>query len=133
MNTEVPQNCDAQDLEHGEITERVIGAAFEVHRILGYGFLEKVYQRALQVELQLRGLRADLEPPVTVNFKGFVVGDYRSDLLVERSVMVELKTTKQYQSEHEALLLNQLKGTSTRVGLLINFGRTRVEFKRLVF
>jgi GxxExxY protein len=133
MERDETQFREAVALEHGEITEQVIGAAFEVYRVLGYGFLEKVYQRALQVELEFRGLTAELEPPIRVEFKGFVVGEYKSDLLVERRVMVELKATRRYQSEHEALLINQLKGTNTRVGLLINFGRTRVEFKRLVF
>jgi GxxExxY protein len=75
-------------LEHEEITEKIIGAAFEVHRILGYGFLEKVYQRALQVELEQRGLQAKLEEPVKVCFKGYVVGEYFADLLVEKKVIV---------------------------------------------
>ncbi|MCX7006845.1 MAG: GxxExxY protein [Kiritimatiellaeota bacterium] len=120
-------------LEHADITEQIIGAAFEVYRVLGYGFLEKVYQRAMQVELQLRGLKAELEPKLRVHFKGINVGDYAADLLVEDVVIVELKTTPTYNAADEAQLLNELKGTGIRVGLLINFGRQKVEFERRVF
>ena len=88
-------------LEHGEITEQIVGAAFEVHSILGYGFLERVYQRAMQVELRLRGVKAELESKIRVTFKGDVVGDYEADLLVEDRVIVELKVAKEYQSADE--------------------------------
>jgi GxxExxY protein len=120
-------------LEHSAITEQIIGAAFEVYRVLGYGFLEKVYQRAMQVELQLRGMKAELEPKLKVQFKGVVVGDYAADLLVEDVVIVELKTVPSYNPADEAQLINELKGTGIRVGLLINFGRQKVEFERRVF
>ena len=121
------------EFKHGEITEKIIGAAYEVYRVLGYGFLERVYQRAMKVELESQGLKTELEPQVKVEFKGIIVGDYRSDLLVEEKVMVEIKTSKHYRAEHEALLLNQLKGTKKEVGLLVNFGRECVDFKRMVF
>jgi GxxExxY protein len=116
-----------------DITEKIIGAAFEVHRILGYGFLEKVYQRALQVELEQRGLQANLEEAIKVSFKGCVVGEYFADLLVEKKVVVELKVSKEYNPADEAQLLNELKATGISVGLLINFGREKVEFRRMVF
>jgi GxxExxY protein len=116
-------------LEHEEITETIIGATFEVHRLLGYGFLEKVYQKALQVELEQRGLHAKIEEPIQVHFKGIDVGVYFADLLVEEKVIVELKVSKQYNPADEAQLLNELKATGLSVGLLINFGRERVEFK----
>jgi len=121
------------ELAHQEITQQIIGAAFEVHRVLGYGFLEKVYQKAMQVELQRLGLKVDLERKIKVSYKGAIVGDYEADLFVEDVVIVELKTAKEYNAEDEAQLLNELKATGIKVGLLINFGRTRVEFKRLVF
>jgi GxxExxY protein len=120
-------------LEHGEITEQIVGAAFEVHSILGYGFLERVYQRAMQVELTMRGVKADLESKITVTFKGEVVGNYEADLLVEDRVIVEIKVAKDYQAADEAQLLNELKATGIKVGLLVNFGRARVEFKRFVY
>ena len=120
-------------LELGEITEQIIGAAFEVYSILGYGFLERVYQRAMQVELRARGLKAEIEDKIKVWYKKELVGDYAADLWVAESVIVELKVAREYHTEDEAQLLNELKATGVRVGLLINFGRTRVEFKRFVF
>ena len=123
----------APPLLHGALTEKIIGAAFEVHRVLGYGFLEKVYQRALQAELQKNGVQAELEHGIAVNYKGVIVGEYSADLLVEGKVVVEIKVSPDYRAEDEAQLLNELKATGIKVGLLINFGRTKVEFKRLVF
>ena len=114
------------------VTRELIGAAFEVHNVLGYGFLERVYQRAMQVELTLRGVKVELEPKLQVHFKSVIVGDYAADLLVEDRIVVELKTDPEYQSAHEAQLLNELKGTRTRLGFLINFGRVKVEYKRMV-
>jgi GxxExxY protein len=111
----------------------LIGAAFEVHNALGYGFLERVYQRAMQVELQSRGVKVELEPQIKVRFKGVIVGDYAADLFVVDKIIVELKTDAVYQSVHEAQLLNELRGTGIRLGFLINFGREKVEYKRMVF
>lgn len=118
---------------HKETTEKIIGAAFEVHRELGYGFLERVYQRAMQVELLRAGVSAEIEQRIQVQYKGVVVGDYDVDLIVNGCVAVELKVTLQYDKRDEAQLLNELKATGIKVGLLINFGRTKVEYKRLVF
>jgi GxxExxY protein len=115
------------------VTHDIIGAAFEVHWVLGYGFLERVYQRAMQVELKLRGRNAELERRIPVQYKNEGVGDYVADLLVENQVLVELKIAPAYQAGDEAQLLNELKATNLKVGLLINFGRTKVEFKRMVF
>ena len=121
------------ELLHKDITEQIISAAFEVYRVLGYGFLEKVYQRAMQVELQLRGLNADIESHIHVIYKGVEVGPYRADILVNECVIVELKVAKAFCTEDEPQLLNDLKATGIKVGLLIIFGRTKVEFKRFVF
>ena len=121
------------ELLHSHITEQIIGAAFEVFRVLGYGFLEKVYQRAMVVELQRRGLKVIPEARITVWYKEVIVGEYAADLFVDDCVVVELKVAKQYCSEDEAQLLNELKATKVKVGLLISFGRTKVEFKRMVF
>jgi len=121
------------DLAHADVTEKIIGAAFEIHRVLGYGFLESVYQRAMQTELQKGGLKAEIECPIKVRYKEVIVGDFRADLFVNGVVIVELKTAKDYNSEDEPQLLNELKATGVKVGLLINFGRTKVEFKRMVF
>jgi GxxExxY protein len=120
-------------LLHRATTETIIGAAFEVHQQLGYGFLERVYQRALQVELIRRGVAAEIERRIQVQYKGVVVGDYDADLIVGDAVAVEIKVNPQYDKRDEAQLLNELKVTGLKVGLLINFGRNRVEYKRLVF
>ena len=121
------------DLQNQDVTEAIIGAAFEVHKTLGYGFLEKVYQRAMRVELESRGFKTNIEEPINVHYKGVKVGFYEADLLVNDCVIVELKIAKSYMANDEPQLLNELKATGMRVGLLINFGRTKVEFKRMVF
>jgi GxxExxY protein len=122
-----------EKLLHRDITEKIIGSAFEVHGELGYGFLERVYERAMQVELIRRGSTAEIEKRVQVRYKEVVVGDYDSDLIVDGCVLVELKVNPQYDRRDEAQLLNVLKATGLKVGLLVNFGRTKVEYKRLVF
>ncbi len=120
-------------LVHRETTEKIIGAAFEVHQQLGYGFLERVYQRALQVELVRRNATAEIEKRLQVLYKGVLVGDYDADLIVDGCVVVEIKTAPDYDKRDEAQLLNELKATGIKVGLLLNFGRTRLAHKRLVF
>ena len=121
------------ELVQKAVTEQIIGASFEVFRELGYGFLEKVYQRSMKVELELRGLKAETEAEIQVRYKGQPVGDYRADILVNGCVLVELKVATAIDSRDEAQLLNELKATGIKVGLLINFGRQKAEFKRLVF
>jgi len=120
-------------LLHRATSETIIGAAFEVHQELGYGFLERVYQRALQVELIRRGVAAEIERRIQVQYKGVVVGDYDADLIVADSVAVEIKVNPQYDKRDEAQLLNELRATGLKVGLLVNFGRHKVDYKRLVF
>ena len=122
-----------EKLLHRDVTEKIIGSAFEVHGELGYGFLERVYERAMEVELIRRGSTAEIEKRVQVRYKEVVVGDYDSDLIVDGCVLVELKVNPQYDRRDEAQLLNVLKATALKVGLLVNFGRTKVEYKRLVF
>jgi GxxExxY protein len=119
-------------LLHGEITEQIIGAAFEVHRVLGHGFLERVYQQAMIVELRMRGLIALDEEKIKVYYKEEIVGEYKADLWVADKVIVELKIANEYNAYDEAQLINELKATKVRVGLLINFGREKVEFKRFI-
>ena len=121
------------ELQHQEVTEQIIGSAFEVYNSLGYGFLERVYQRAMQVELTRRGLKAVIEAEIFVYYKNVDVGFYRAELLVNDCVIVELKVAKSIVADDEPQLLNELKATRIKVGLLINFGREKVEFKRMVF
>ncbi|HUA66905.1 MAG TPA: GxxExxY protein [Candidatus Saccharimonadales bacterium] len=134
MNTDETQMVSGtKDFSLQPVTQQLSGAAFEVHNVLGFGFLEKVYQRAMQVELELRGVQVELEPKLQVQFKGAIVGDYAADLLIANRIIVELKTDAKYQPAHEAQLLNELRGTGIKLGYPINFGRERVEYKRMVF
>ena len=116
-----------------EITEQIIGAAFEVYKVLGYGFLEKVYHKALVVELKLRRLPIEEEYAIKVIYENEIVGEYYADIFVERKVIVEIKVDDKYNSQHEAQLLNYLKATGIKIGLVINFGKSKCEFKRLIF
>ena len=115
-----------------ELTEKIIGAAFEVHNTLGAGFLEKVYQYALVKELKLQGYQAEPEVKIPVYYKDELVGDYSADILVEGRIILELKALSSLTGEHEAQLLNYLKATNLKVGLLINFGTNRVQIKRKI-
>jgi GxxExxY protein len=117
---------------HEELTGQVIAAAYEVHRTLGHGFLEKVYENALVIELQRRGLRATQQAEIAVAYKGEPVGTYYADVLVDDVVICEVKAVEAINSAHQAQLLNYLKATRIKVGLIINFGR-RVSVKRMVF
>ena len=119
-------------LLHEETTSKIIGAAFEVHAELGYGFLERVYQRALQAELLRRGATVESEKRIQVQYKGVIVGDYDVDLLVDNCGAVEIKVAPQYDKRDEAQLLNELKATALKVGMLLNFGRAKAEYKRPV-
>jgi GxxExxY protein len=118
-------------LVHGELTHEIIGAFFEVYNELGYGFVESVYQRALPLALVARGVQSEREVPLTVRFRGSVVGDYRSDLVVEGKVIVESKVAEKILPVHEMQLLNYLRATRITVGLVLNFG-PRPTFRRLL-
>ena len=114
-----------------DITEKVIGCAYTVGNSLGCGFLEKIYENALKIELTKAGLLVEQQYPITVLYDGQKVGEYVADLLVEREVIVETKAVKRIEDIHIAQCLNYLKATGLKVCLLINFGNTRVEVKRL--
>ena len=114
------------------LSERVIGAVFEVQNTLGAGFLEKVYERALLKEFALQGIRAAPQVPYSVFYKGERIGDYLADILVEDALVVELKCTERLGNEHTAQCMNYLKASGLTVCLLVNFQRPRVEWKRVV-
>jgi len=103
-------------------TRIIIGAFYETYNALGPGFLEKVYEKALMIELKERGLRVHSQCPVVVHYKGQCVGDYIADIVVEDKVICEIKAVRELHPEHEAQLLNYLKATRMKVGLLLNFG-----------
>jgi GxxExxY protein len=107
-----------------EITDRIIGCCFKVHKVLGAGFVEKVYGNALMIELAKCGLKAQQQVPITVKYDDRVVGEYFADILVEDSVICELKANQVLLKEHEVQLVNYLVATGIDVGLLINFGKS---------
>ena len=119
-------------MDLNELTYLINGAIFEVNRILGPGFLEKVYENALLMELKARGIKAAAQYPIKVRYKDQIVGEYFADLLVEDQVIIELKTVDKIEKIHEAQLLNYLKATGIKVGLLVNFKSTKADIKRLV-
>ena len=114
------------------VTDRVIAAAFEISNVLGTGFLEKVYERALARELALRGLNAETQVAYSVLFKGKLVGEYIADLVVCQKVLVELRCVDRFAPEHTAQCLNYLKASGLPVALLFNFHKPRVEWKRVI-
>ena len=117
-------------MQDQEVTGRIIGCAMTVHSTLGPGFLESVYQRALAHELRRAGLRLDCERAVVVRYDGTVVGDFSVDLFVEDRVIVELKAVQAILPLHEVQLVNYLTATGIDIGLLLNFGGPRLEFRR---
>jgi GxxExxY protein len=120
-----------QEEERNGITEKVIGAAFKVGNALGCGFLEKVYENALAHELRKDGLRVVQQHPVPVWYDGALVCDFYADLLVNEEILIELKAVEAFADVHTSQSLNYLKATGLTLCLLINFGKPRVDFKRL--
>jgi GxxExxY protein len=119
-------------LKHEEISSKVLRAGFEVLNILGCGFLEKVYENALVSELRVMGQKVETQKGINVLYKGKQVGKYFADLIVENKIIVEIKTVDTITKIHEAQLLNYLKGSGYEVGLIMNFARPKLEWKRLV-
>ena len=115
---------------HYGLTGTIIKCAFQVSNELGAGFLELVYENAMLVALKDEGIKAVSQKPIEVTFRGQAVGTYFADLLVEETVIVELKAVKAIAPEHQAQIINYLKATGVEVGLLINFGNPKLEYKR---
>jgi GxxExxY protein len=119
-------------MKHQELSEKIIAAAYAVHKELGCGFVEKVYKNALAIQLEEMGLRCICEVPLRVLYHAKTVGEYFADIVVEDTIIVETKAVSRLDAVHEVQLVNYLKGTGLTIGLLINFGRS-VEVKRRVF
>ena len=125
MNAEAPEFFES-------LTERVLGAIFEVSNTLGAGFLEKVYERSLLREFALRGINATSQVPLTVTYKGHSVGEYAADLIVEDALVIELKCVDRLANEHTAQCLNYLRASGRTLCLLVNFQKPKVEWRRIV-
>lgn len=128
-------NMDGKDIQdkelmHGDLTRSIIACAFEVINELGSGFLESVYEKALALALTQAGLTVECQKQIEVTFRGKNVGIFYADLLVEDKVIIELKAMKAILPEHQAQIINYLNATGIEVGLLINFGNPKLEFKR---
>jgi len=117
---------------YSELTQKIIEAFYKVYNTLGYGFLEKVYENAMKIELTRMSLKVESQKNIKVHYSGHQVGDYFADLIVNDVVIIELKAADSLCEEHEAQLINYLKATNVEVGLLLNFGK-KPEFKRKMF
>jgi GxxExxY protein len=119
-------------MDINELTYQINGAIFRTNRELGAGFLEKVYENALLVELRDQGLKAENQVPIKVTYKGTDVGEYYADIVVENQVILEIKAAEALQKAHEAQLLNYLKATGYKIGLLVNFTYPKAQVKRFI-
>jgi len=119
-------------LEYKELTEKIIGCTYRVYNKMGFGFLESVYEKCLLIELHKAGLKAESQKAVKVHYNGEVVGEFIADIIVEDTIILELKSVKQIVQAHETQLVNYLVATGKPVGLLLNFGEQKVDIKRKV-
>ncbi len=115
-----------------ELTSKIIGCAMEVHRTLGNGFQEVIYQRALGLEMKMQELSYEREKELPLQYKGFSIGTRRVDFFVEEKIMVEIKAIKELEDVHLAQAINYLEAYNMDIGLLINFGNTSLQFKRVM-
>jgi GxxExxY protein len=115
-------HTDSRDVKHKALTEKIIGVFYKVYNNLGYGFLEKIYEKAMLIELEKEGIPAVAQSPIKVSYGGTVIGEYFADIVADGKVIVEIKATRGLPFESEAQLLNYLKATDIEVGILLNFG-----------
>ncbi|KQC11730.1 MAG: GxxExxY protein [Desulfuromonas sp. SDB] len=115
-----------------DLTKNIINCIYEVYNILGIGFLETVYHKALLEELKIKKLKVNNEKIIEIHYKGNLVGEYKADIIVDDKVIIEIKAVSQLQKHHEAQLLNYLNATGIKVGLLVNFGE-KFEIKRRIY
>jgi len=119
-------------LQNKEITEKIISCAYRVYNKMGFGFLESVYEKCLLIELRKAGLQVESQQPITVRYDGEIVGEFFADIVVENTIILELKSVRMIVKVHEIQLVNYLVATGKPVGLILNFGETKVEVKRKV-
>ena len=119
-------------MKHADLTDLVLNAFYKVYNMLGYGFLEKVYENALAIELRDQGLNVLQQARFQVLYKGRPVGDYQADMIVEKQIVVEVKAVRALESAHRAQVINYLRATGLRAALLLNFGLPRIEYERLL-
>ena len=130
MNAQAARKSTKRNDLHHQLTRTIIGCAFDVINELGSGFLESVYQKAMLVALADAGIAAQAEKPIKVHFRNNHVGEFFADIVVEKKVILELKTVRTLTHDHEAQIINYLKASNIQVGLLINFGNPKIEYRR---
>ncbi len=119
-------------MQYEELTEKIIGCAYRVYNKMGFGFLESVYEKCLLIELKKEGLQAESQKDIAVNYENEVVGEFKADIVVEDTIILELKSVKQITQAYEVQLVNYLVATGRPVGLILNFSEQKVEVKRKV-
>jgi GxxExxY protein len=117
-------------VEHKELTETIIGCAYRVYNKMGFGFLESVYEKCLIIELRREGLDAQSQKPITVYYDDEIVGEFVADIIVNDTIILELKSVRRMVSAHEVQVVNYLVATRKPIGLILNFGETKVEVRR---
>jgi len=119
-------------MEYKEVTETIIGCAYRVYNKMGFGFLESVYEKCMLIELRKAGLNAESQKPITVYYDSEIVGQFVADIIVDDTIILELKSVRRIIKAHEVQLVNYLVATGKPVGLLLNFGESKVEVKRKI-
>ena len=119
-------------MEYRELTEKIIGCAYRIYNTMGFGFLESVYEKCMLIELRKEGLNAESQKPITVTYDNEIVGEFIADIIVEDTIILELKSVKRIVKAHEVQLVNYLVATGKPIGLILNFGEWKVEIKRKV-
>lgn len=127
----MPLNKNDDKIVHKDLSYKIIGLAMQVHKELGHGFLEKVYENAMMVLIRREGVKALQQAPIKVMFQGEVVGDYFADILVEEKIILELKSVDRIIDAHKAQALNYLKATGMQLAIILNFGKEKLEYERL--
>lgn len=120
------------EILYKELSFAIIGAAMEVHKTLGQGFLEAIYKNAMIYELMTRGMKVEIEKPLPVNYKGQLLGEYFADLVVDDKIILELKAISSIAKAHEAQAMNYLAATGLKLAIIINFGAPSLQYKRIV-
>jgi GxxExxY protein len=121
-----------REILHKDLSYKIVGLAMQIHSELGFGFLEKVYENSMMVLFRRENIMAKQQAPISVSFEGEIVGDYYADILIEDKIILELKTIEKITDAHKAQALNYLKATGLKLAIIINFGKQRLEYERIV-
>ncbi len=121
-----------EDVIYKDLSYKIVGCAMEVHNKLGFGFMEKVYENALIIEFMNKKIDSKQQVPIKVIYKGETIGEYIADILIENKIIIELKTCESISNAHRSQIINYLKATGLKLGLLINFGTKNLEYERFV-